>query len=339
MTEPESPQATLFRLQAEQARDRSPQYADLCLRLADDAAVADIIESPPRWDAPLRVMSALHYLVLEGKASWDDVDAALVTHRDFLRRHLAEQAIQTNEVQRCWTLLPCFLEVARRTGAEVLDVIELGTSAGLNLGWDSYRYSYAAGRWGADDGLVALSGDEREPVPSDLLVLTPQVRSRIGIDLNPIDITTDHGAHLLKSFVWVGQDDRLARLDNAIAAVRQTPPTLVAGDIADALPGLLAQRRADGLTLVWQTAVLGYLPEDRRQLVFEALADAGATGPLAFVSTTSANDGSHLYYGLTIQIWPDGDRVQVAHADFHGAWIDWLPDDQRHADASAVVSI
>jgi hypothetical protein len=319
-------------MQAEQAVGKAPRYAEICQRLGDSEAIAALVEDPPRWDAPLRVMSALHYLVLEGRASWDDVEGALVDHADFLRQHIAEQGVQTNEVQRCWTLLPCFLEVARRTGAEILDVIELGTSAGLNLGWESYHYEYGAGVWGPADAKVRLTGEERRPVPADLLAMSPRVRSRIGVDLSPIDLTTDQGAHLLKSFVWVGQDDRLARLDRAIDALRANPPELVAADLADVLPGLLANRKPDALTLVWQTAVLGYLPEDRRNLVFATLAAAGAEGPLAFVSTSSANDGAHLYYGLTIRIWPSGEEVQVAHADWHGAWIDWLPDEQRATD-------
>lgn len=34
-------------------------------------------------------------------------------------------------------------------------------------------------------------------------------------------------------------------------------------------------------------------------------------------------DGSHDHYGLFVQVWPDGERVEVAHAEFHGAWLDW----------------
>jgi hypothetical protein len=70
--------------------------------------------------------------------------------------------------------------------------------------------------------------------------------------------------------------------------------------------------------------VLGYLPDDRRQLVDDTLEASGAGRPLAFVEAAAPNDGNHTYYGLDIQIWPGGERVQVAHADVHGAWIDWL---------------
>src|SRR5436190_1630999 len=83
--------------------------------------------------AGLRLLGGVHTLVLTGRASWDRVGDALVDERDFLRGFVSEQRVQTNEVQRCWALLPCFLEAARRLDASTVDLIELGTSAGLLL--------------------------------------------------------------------------------------------------------------------------------------------------------------------------------------------------------------
>ena len=134
--------------------------------------------------------------------------------------------MQTNEVRRSWFLLPCFLEVARRTGAETFDLLELGSSAGFNLLWDRYRYRYEAGEWGPADALLELDGEERRPVPAELLALVPRVRRRVGLDLDPVDVTTDEGALRLRSFVWPGQPERMERLDRAIAAVRAEPPEL-----------------------------------------------------------------------------------------------------------------
>ena len=84
-------------------------------------------------------------------------------------------------------LLPCFLDVARRAGVEIIDLLELGSSAGLNLLWDRYRYRYEAGTWGATNAPLSLSGEER-PVPRSCCV-RPRVRHRRGVDLSPIDLT------------------------------------------------------------------------------------------------------------------------------------------------------
>jgi len=221
-------------------------------------------------------------------------------------------------------LLPCFLELARLTGSETIDLLELGASAGFNLLWDRYRYAYAAGGWGPVDALLEVDGEERTPVPDELLALTPRVRRRVGLDLDPVDVTTAEGALRLRSFVWPGQAGRPERLDRAIEAVRREPPELVRADVADVLPHVLAERSAVALTVVYQTAVLGYLSDDAWNRVREALAAAGSEGPLAFVWTDRPAEDVHDYWGLWLQLWPgEGPRL-LAHADFHGAWLEWL---------------
>ena len=273
------------------------------------------------WDAPLRLLGALHALVLTGRASWDDLDAAL-EHPELPR--LAARPIQTNEVRRSWVLLPCFLAVARRTGAQTIDLIELGSSAGFNLLWDRYRYSYDAGAWGSADARLELDGEERKPVPAELLELEPRVRNRVGVDLDPVDVATDEGALRLRSFVWPGQEGRLECLDQAIEAVRHEPPELRRGDLAELLPELLAARDPDVLTIVFQTAVLGYLPDEDWERVGDSLAEAGHDGSLAFVWTARPAEGVHGYWGLWLQLWPGNGPELVAQADFHGAWLEWL---------------
>ena len=269
------------------------------------------------WRTPLQLLGGLHYLVLGGEASWDAVDRALAEHAGFLRRFIVEQPVQTNEVQRSWVLLPLFLSAVRC--ATAVDVVELGASAGLNLVWDRYRYRYSAGAWGPPDAPLTLAGEERRPVPAELLAERPAVRSRVGIDLTPVDVTTDGGARLLRSFVWAGQEERLERLDRAIAVVRADPPELVRGDIVEALPGVLERLPEDGLTLVFQTAVFAYLTEDARTRVRELL-DA-ADRELVFVSSGRPR-GDVRSWGMRIYR-PGGRREFVGHADYHGAWLDY----------------
>ena len=300
-------------------------YVWLWRRLADDGRVGAILESPPRWDAPLRLAGGLHNLVLRGEASWDDLDAALDEHADFLRRFVAEQGVQTNEVQRCWMLLPCFLELSRRTGYTELDLIEFGPSAGLLLYWDRYRYRYEAGRWGGEGAPLELHGEERRPVPADLLALRPRVAGRVGIDIAPVDVTTEEGALLLRSFVWADNVERLERLDRAVDVLRRDPPTLVRGDFLAVVPEYLERRRSDALTVVMQIASAGYLDDPGRARLREIYEEAGGDGrPLALVSTGQPDDGSHHFYGLRITYWPGPTSAIVAHADFHGAWLEWL---------------
>jgi hypothetical protein len=271
----------------------------------------------------------MHYLVLSRSVpdafeSWERFSDTLDEQREFIARFVAEREVQTNEVQRSWVLLPCFLEVARRTGAATFDLIELGPSAGLNLVWDRYRYRYETGCWGAPDAPLHLKGEERTAIPHDLLALAPSVAGRIGIDARPLDVTSEDDALLLKSFVWADQIARLRRLDLAIDALRGNPPELIQGDFVELLPEVLSKRRATGLTVVFQTGTLGYLTPEQRSRLRSILAEEGEAAPLAFVSTGGPREPGATYWGVSLRIWPDGDRELVAEADYHGAWLEWL---------------
>jgi hypothetical protein len=294
-------------------------YAELCRRYADDPVAAEIIGPDPEWDAPLRLLGGLHYLVLAGEAEWHD---PLAEHREFLREFVATQGVQTNEVQRSWVLVPLLLRVAQRTGAEAFDLFELGPSAGLNLVWDRYHYRYAAGEWGPADASLHLEGDERRPVPGGLLELQPAVERRLGIDRAPIDVRSDEGARLLRCFVWAGQTERLERLDRAIEALRVDPPELIRGDFVERLPALLAEQPRDRLTIVFQTAAWGYIRDEDRTRLRAGLDDAGTVRPLAFISTGKPRTEKDSW-GLRIVYWPGGEREFAGHADFHGSWLQW----------------
>jgi hypothetical protein len=264
----------------------------------------------------------LHYLVLAGEASWDDVDTALDEHADFIRSFLAGQSVQTNEVRRSWMLLPCFLEVSKRAEVDEVEVVEFGPSAGLNLVWDRYRYRYQRGEWGRSGASLELTGQERRAVPGELLRRHLRVASRLGIDSSPIDVTTDEGARLLECFVWADQTRRLEQLDRAIEAPREDPPELVRGDAARELPRVLADE-SDRLTIVLQTAVFGYIGAEWTKAIYAALDEAASRRPLAYVGTHQPAEGVDTHWALAVRVWP-AEREFVAYGDFHGEWLDWI---------------
>jgi hypothetical protein len=232
-------------------------------------------------------------------------------------------------VQRCVALLPAFLTVARETGLPV-ELLELGPSAGLNLLVDRYRYVYANGTWGPADARLQLQADERDlPVPARLLATDLAVRRCRGIDLSPVDATTDEGYLLLRSFIWPGLEDRVRRLDAAVATLRAEPvrPELIQGDYVQRLPEVLAERPDDAATVVFQTSSTGYLPAAAAARLRLSLDEAASDGrPLAWVSTRRYDERAGTdenAYELELRVWPGPPRL-AAHLDFHGNWLEWL---------------
>lgn len=272
-----------------------------------------------RWDLPLRLLGGLHYLVLDGRATWDDVAAALDDEADFLARFVHEQGVQTNEVRRAWALLLGFLAA----GASQVDLVELGASAGLLLALDRYDYRYRAGSWGRGDGRLVLAGEDRGGPPAWVLERTLEVRRRVAVDLDPVPLD-EHGARLLEAFVWADQRERVQRLRSAIAIARECEIERVQGDYVDLLPSLLAGRRDDALMVVFHSVSTTYLDERRYARLVSILERAGRDGPLAWISFEGPRDVPD--YGgvaLDLTLWPGGRTERLAKVDFHAAWLEW----------------
>ncbi|HUP26981.1 MAG TPA: DUF2332 domain-containing protein, partial [Chloroflexia bacterium] len=192
--------------------------------------------------------------------------AFCLKHLGEIKGMLRDRRVQTNEVQRCACLLPCFGLVSSRSSgkplAMPLAMVEIGTSAGLHLLWDRYRYDYGEGHiCGSPASSVLikceLRGEERVPLP-DLL---PYVSMRTGIDLNPLDVRDPDDALWLRALIWAENLDRPELLRSAIEVARQDPPTLVQGDVLDVLPGVLASVPKEAALCIFHSFTMIQLPE------------------------------------------------------------------------------
>lgn len=308
-----------------------PGTAALYARCARDELALSLIPEEPTWDAPHRLLAGARYLAYSGEVEgfddaddpWDALRAVFERHGQWLARFVRERPVQTNEPQRSWTLLPLFLTAARAAGGRALDLVELGASAGLNLLWDLYGYRYEAGGWGNPESPLQLSGEERRRVPAELLRTGVEVRRRVGIDLHPLDATTEDDMRLLEAYVLEpGYRARVARAAD-VAAHQQ--PEVVRGDYLELLPDLLRQRADDTLTVIFQTHSSVYLSDEGRAKLRTLVDDAGADGPLAWISTPTPEEhgqrrGDH---PLELAIWPGGERRIVARTNVRGEWLEW----------------
>jgi hypothetical protein len=168
---------------------------------------------------------------------------------------------------------------------------------------------------------LLLTGDDRTAPPAELFARDVVVARRRGVDLNPIDATSEEGARLLRAFVWADQAGRLERLDRAIDEVRSDPPQVMEGDYVEALPSLLRNRREGAQLVVFQTASTMYLDRGRADRMSAAFHDAARDEPLVFVTAGRAPDD--VGFSLEVIRYPDGQPKRLGVFDFHGEWLDW----------------
>ncbi len=291
----------------------------------------------PQADAlALRLAGALHALVLQGRdpalsaqyppAAWQADrlgDAAL----EALARHAAfvdgwiDQPPQTNEVARSAMLLPGLVTVAAETGLP-LSLLEIGSSAGLNLLPDRWRYRYGDREAGPDGAPFTLAPDASGTVPVDPF---PRIASRAGCDRNPLDAASREDRLRLESYVWADQADRLARLRAALDAAAAAGLRVERADAAGWLATRLHEPPQGTARVVFHTIVWQYLADGTRRQIRETLEAAGeratAERPLAWLRLEPA--GAGIPPDLTLTLWPGGAPRILAGGDWHGRSIDW----------------
>ena len=138
--------------------------------------------------------------------------STIKTHDDYLSSWL-DLPPQTNETGRASALLPGLLSVSRQTRQPV-QLIEIGSSAGLNLQLDQFFYQYDAQTWGDPNSPVKLIPEISGKKPN--LEGRLAIASATGCDLSPLDIRNPHSQLRLRSYVWPDQKYRVNRLNGAI---------------------------------------------------------------------------------------------------------------------------
>ncbi|MGI8754813.1 MAG: DUF2332 domain-containing protein [Acidimicrobiales bacterium] len=321
----------------------SPLYAQALLVVADDVAaegpcarLLDLYADASLGDAVLlRFLGALHLAVLSGRAPelavhypsaggtpHDGLAGALVdaveANGDLIAAGL-EQCVQTNEVGRSAALIGGYLTLA--ADGLPLRLREVGTSAGLNLLADQYRYEAGGSAFGPVDSPLVF----REPwIPRTPDLSAPlDIADRRGCDLAPIDVTLEPDRLRLRSFVWPDQLERLTRLDAAIAVARRFPPVIDTADAVTWLQWELADRCPDVTTVVAHSITLQYLSPAERTAMVAVITEAGQrasdAAPVAWLRLEPGGDQADLY----LTRWPGGETRLLATSAYHGPPVVW----------------
>jgi hypothetical protein len=322
-------------------RNTSPITAQLCRLLIEaldtstktGARVLGWTGNPVADAVPLRLAGGIHALWQSGAApelapvfERGAGDAALMRavlakHDDALMPWL-DGPPQTNEPGRSAQLMTGLLEIARRHGPKI-ELLEIGSSAGLNLLIGRYRIDLPGVSTGPADSPVVLAPEWRGPPPAPGPI---EIVSARGVDIAPVDATTDEGAGRLLAYIWADHHVRFDRMAKALAMMRADPPRLDAGHAADWVEARLAEPQEAGVTrvlmhsIVWQ-----YIDPAGQQRITAAMEAAGARAtaerPLGWVRVEA--DRTINQHDITLRSWPGHDAsVLYGHAHAHGFWVE-----------------
>jgi hypothetical protein len=309
----------------------SPLYQAMCPLLAEDDVALDLYRSAaPMQHRPNLLLAAIHdslirdrnhelggwFATLNGARAANDpqlpavLRAFIRDREDELRALVTSGGTQTNEVGRSAFLFPSLATVDTD---QPLALIDVGTSAGLNLHLDQYAITYddalaktahnnTAHNNSAQNNTGDESGANAETIgPKDALVQMhcdasrsehplPYERmralsfgDRIGIDINPLDIHDETQRRWLRALVWPDEVERFSRLGHALTTAQGLPVAIQRGDATTDTSALIATVPANQHPVVITTWVVTYFPPQARQAFVEQLHQSAQLRDLSWI--------------------------------------------------------
>lgn len=271
-----------------------------------------------RRDTPAR-LGALY------RGEHEDVDGAvaeaLAEHDDFIAAWMRHTP-QTNEVGRSAAIMAA-LHIAQTRFDRPVEVLEIGSSAGLNLNLHRYRHDLGGMILGNPNSPVLVAPEWRGTPPP---AAECDIAAACGVDLSPLDVTDPATRERLMAYVFADQPARSQRLERALDLARRHPPDVVRGDAIDWLRERLdAAERPPRCRVVVHSMVIQYLDATARAQLDSLVAAAGAAAtmerPLARIAFEWTGDRAEVQLRLTC--YPPGETLILATCHPYGAWVNW----------------
>jgi hypothetical protein len=322
-----------------ECKGSSPLYEHLSIRIAEDDELLQMASHTSRdQPVPNLFFGAVHYLLLKGNShelreyytsiveNPREVVTAFGSFKDFcilLKNEiipiLQSKLVQTNEVRRCSYLYPAFCYIYEKTN-KPLALIEIGTSAGLQLLWDKYSYSYNTHEvYGDSLSELRIISEIRGDKQTILHKQCPPVVTRIGIDLHINDLEDPEDALWLKSLIWPEHAERRNNFEKAVHCFKEHSLELIEGDGVRLLPKLVSNIPLESTLCVFHTHVANQILKDDKHKLMEYMQELGKVRDVFHLYNNMWDLDLHLDYYL------DGKEYTetITETDGHGRWFHW----------------
>lgn len=346
--------------------DGAPLYGRICEDLADDEYALELLGSAPvRQRRPVLLFAIVQNLLLEevthpladyfpsvawtrGRRKKEPTSVASDLFIDLCKRYesrirseLVTRSTQTNEVGRLSAIRPGLLAIAQAVD-EPIALIDLGSSAGLALRLDRYRYRCHGPHLDAveyrnnADSEVVVDCEVRRGLPPEGM---PHLAWAAGIDASPVDIDDESARRWLLACQWSDHVDRFIRLhaalDEAVRTVRR--PKVRKGDLLEVIDEVAADAPREAHLVFTHTWVATYLSPQGRERLRHSIERVSKTRPVSWLFAENPVEVPD----LGIPLGPSFDRSatalvaitcdkgvmseprRIADTHHHGRWLDW----------------
>ncbi|MEI3606316.1 DUF2332 domain-containing protein [Pseudogracilibacillus sp. SE30717A] len=327
-----------IRFAKEECKGSSPLYEYLSLQIAEDDSLLSLSSHAQEGQPiPNLLFGAVHYLLFKGKGKRlgdyypsitdnpkKDMPGAFrafrelcLTNDECIKEILQTKLVQTNEVRRCAYLYPAFCYIYEKIN-QPLALIEIGTSAGLQLFWDRYCYSYGNGKkYGNLQSTVHITSKSKgNPIFQENI---PIVKSRIGLDLHISNLNDSEDYLWLQALIWPEHHERRDLFRRAANFVKENSPRLIEGDGIELLPNILKSISTESVICIFHTHVANQIPTKKKHDLLNYIRQIGLTRNVVHLYNNMFDAELHLDYFLGGKEY----NKLIGKTDGHGKWFEW----------------
>ncbi|MEQ6357075.1 DUF2332 domain-containing protein [Lysinibacillus sp. M3] len=282
-----------------ECENSSPLYEHLVNKIAEDDELLKVAAFIPQGQpVPNLLLASVQYLLSSSKddlvqfypsltttpkrisEAYPVFKAFVLSHSDELKTLFQEKLVQTNEIRRCSYLYPMMTEIYERH-KKPLAFIEIGASAGLQLGMDQYNYCYNEQLHinNSNNDFILSSENQGQPLPTSISN-APVVCNRVGIDLNPIDIHNEEELQWLQALIWPEHQERRLLLNQALPILKELDLQLIKGDAIKLIKDISREINEEAMLVVYHTHVANQIPMELRLELIEQLKEISIERPL-----------------------------------------------------------
>ncbi|KSU62780.1 hypothetical protein AS034_11805 [[Bacillus] enclensis] len=320
-----------------ECRDSSPLYEYLSIKIADDDELLELCtycrDGQP---VPNLFLGGVHFLLMNGsshhlrnyypsivqdplpvKKSFNHFKQFCLLNKHQLIPILQTKLVQTNEVRRCAYLYPAFCYMHELTN-KPLALMEIGTSAGLQLGWDQYRYQYDIddGEYGNNSSSILISSEVKGNHHPVLYPEPPPVASRTGYDLH-INHKEDHP--WLLSLIWPEHEERRSLFTAAAESIKELDIDFIEGDGIEHFPEKIKEIPDNEVICIFHTHVANQIPESAKRVLHDKIKEIGRHRNIFHLYNNMWDRQLH----LDCYINGKEDCHLIGDTDGHGRWFEW----------------
>lgn len=331
-----------IRFSEQECAGSSELYEFLSLKIANDRQLLELSSHAQAGQpVPNLFFGAVHYLLLKEsnhklsqyypsitekpkacEDSFPDFKSFCLKRQEQISEILKKRIVQTNEVRRCGYLYPIFTHIYTAV-KKPLSLIEIGTSAGLQLLWDKYAYTYNSEEiYGDMDSNVHIQSTIRGGIIPPISKWCPPVDKRFGVDLHINDLADFEDALWLNALIWPEHKERRLLFEQASICLmhNRAEINLIEGEGIGRLEDLTKEVPKDSVICIFHTHVANQMATDLKSRLIDNVKSIG-----------ERRDVFHIYNN----IW-DGDlhldafingketNERIAKTDGHGKWFEWL---------------